>query len=199
MTNMQQSICTFRDSIGIAQDATKYIAVGLGGTDYLNLSDILGASAEFLSRSTQYSYYMIKGMQCKFTRCWPESTPLSNDEAVAPALSHYNDGFQALKCNFYPNLKTTSVGLPTEDADSSWIVSPFIFGAQSHYQPFPKNFTTGTNSSGLGVWNAVSQNQNIQGEIAIYNDPSIVALNDSIKIWDVEVNLYISFCNNTGA
>jgi len=199
MTNMQQAICTYRTNVTLPISLNDY-GFAQSPNTYLNLSDILAGSPEFITRSTQYSYYMIKGMQSKFTRMWPESMPCVADDSPDVGFGAYHFGLRALNVNFYPNLKSTAVGQPTEDADSSWQVSPYITTTQSHYQPFPRNFTTGTNSSGLGVWNTVVQYPNISGQLTIYNHPNNSnALNDNIFIWDVEINVYISFCNNTGS
>lgn len=158
------------------------------------------ASPEWVSRSTQFSYYMINGISVAYTRKWIDPIAYGvNGSSSGITATTYRIGMPALSTNFYPNLSSTVVGQPVEDADSSWMTSLFIHGKQSHYQPFPKNFTTGTNSNGLGVWNACSQVANLAGELAIYavNGPSVSDQGDFFLL-DVEINVYCSFCNNTG-
>lgn len=200
-TNMQSEKCTFTDTVLLDAGGVVYL-FNSTGTAYLNLSAILLGSPEFVSRQTQYSYYMISGISVAASRMWMDPIAFGVDGVSSgfTAVS-YNGGIEKMSLNFYPNLKTSTVGQPVEDADSSWEISPFIYGDQTHYQPFPKNFTTGTNSNGLGVWNACSQATNIQGEIAIYNSASGVQASTfgQINLWDLEINVYCSFCNNTGA
>ncbi|CAF3348360.1 unnamed protein product [Rotaria socialis] len=163
---------------------------------------MLSTSQEFTSRILQYSYYMINGMNVKYARRWID--PISygvNGTSPGFLANSFHNGLAMLSSNFYPNLASTFVGSPVERADSSWEVSPYTWTTQSHYQPFPKNFSTGPNSNGLGVWNACSQYASISGELAIYNDgaDTVKASDvDHISIFDVEINLYITFCNNTG-
>lgn len=203
MTNYQKSICSSYGFIILPAGSTQYTAEfnGLPNVPYINLFQILAGSPEFVTRQTQYSYYMITGMAMSFTRRWMDPIAFGTN-GVNPGFlqSDYTVGLSTLYCNFYPNLVNSIVGQPVQDADSSWEVSPFITTKQTHYQPFPKNFTTGTNSNGLGVWNACNQANNIQGELAFYNllaaEPSDV---QAIQIWDFTINLYISFCNNTGS
>lgn len=190
-TQMLATICTYTTRIVLLNGTTNYTFPS--GNQYLNLATILTGSPEFISRYTQYSYYMLNGQQVKLTRRWFDPIGFSVD-----GFATYVDGLSMLSMNFYPNLSSTTVGQPVEDADSSWKVSPFIHGVQSHYQPFPKNFTTGSNSNGLGVWNAGSSYTSISGELAIYNDAGALAGNNDMAIWDLEINHYISFCNNTG-
>lgn len=196
--------------VSVKCTSTNVITLNPGGTyqfqgidAYFNLTAMLATSPEFVSRYTQYSYYMINGMQVKFTRKWIDPIAYGvNGTSPGFIQASYGNGLPMLSCNFYPNLSGSTVGQPVEDADSSWKVSPFIQTVQSHYQPFPKNFTTGSNSNGLGVWNACSTYTSLSGELAIYNDAANTAGTSdisTISMWDVEVNLYIAFCNNTGS
>lgn len=191
-TNQQGIKATYTSTIYLNSNGN-YV---LGGAtnQFINLAAMLSASPEFTSRSVQYSYFMINGMAVTFTRKWIDPVTIggSNEFIAFPA------GLSMLSTNFYPNLSSSTVGQPVEDADSSWKTSPFIHGAQNHYQPFPKNFTTGTNSYGLGVWNACNGYTSISGELAFYNDVAASVNNGVIAIWDVEVNVYCMFCNNTG-
>lgn len=203
MTGYASPVCTSYALLTLPAGNTAYNISVPGGTtaQYWNLSDILLRSPEFVSRQTQFSYYMIKGMSVSFTRRWMDPISYGVDGTSEGFLAvEYGTGLSGLYVNFYPNLITTIVGQPVQDADSGWVVSPFIHGKQTHYQPFPRNFTTGTNSNGLGVWNACSQVANIQGELAVYNligaEPSDQG---DIAIFDMIVNCYVSFCNNTGS
>lgn len=197
-TNMQQLKATYNSTVYLIANTVNYTVLATG-TQYVNLAAILAGSPEFVSRTTQYSYYMISGMSVTFTRRWVDPIALGVT-GVSSGFLNLDAGLSQLSCNFYPNLINTAVGQPVEDADSSWKVSPFIHGNQTHYQPFPKNFTTGGNSNGLGVWNACSQYANIFGELAFYNTVGLRPSNiDDMQIWDIEVNVYCSFCNNTGA
>lgn len=192
-TQLVSAKCTYQSRIILENLSTAY---QFGTTNqYLNLSTILSGSAEFASRVTQYSYFKISGMQVIFTRRWVD--PITT--GAGQAFNSITEGLSMMSVNFYPNLASQTVGQSVENADSSWKVSPFIQGAQSHYQPFPKNFTTGPNSYGLGVWNAANGYTNISGELAIYNDPGASAGTLQVGIWDMEVNIYAAFCNNTGA
>lgn len=200
-TNMQVLKATFVDTIALNSGTGPNYVFGSTNVAYRNLSAILLASPEFVSRQSQYSYYMITGMAVSYTRMWIDPIAYGVD-GVSPGFlaAFYTDGLSMLSTNFYPNLVNAVVGQPVEDADSSWKVSPFIHGVQSHYQPFPKNFTTGTNSNGLGVWNACTQVVNLQGEVAIYNSGGALVSNaGEFSIFDVEINVYCVFCNNTGA
>nr|WAE42422.1 MAG: capsid protein [Cressdnaviricota sp.] len=200
-TNMTFVNCTYSDHIAIAPGNSVY-QYASNGNAYINLTTILQNSPEFVSRQAQYSYYMIRGMAVAYTRQWIDPIAFGvNGVSTGFLANSYQQGIERLATNFYPNLSSTAVGQPTEDADSAWIVSPFIYGAQSHYQPFPKNFTTGTNSNGLGVWNACSQVGNLAGQLSIYNSGASATASTfgEIVIFHVMINVYISFCNNTGA
>lgn len=193
--------CTYTDRIYL-NSASAYLFAATNAA-YINLATMLAQSPEFVSRVAQYSYYMINGMQVKCTRKWIDPIEYGVD-GTSPGFTvgTYSRGLSMVSANFYPNLNTSTVGQPVEDADSSWKISPYITSVQSHYQPFPKNFTTGSNSNGLGVWNAGNNYTNISGELAIYaNAAENAAASDQavITIWDVEVNFYVAFCNNTGA
>nr|WAE42452.1 MAG: capsid protein [Cressdnaviricota sp.] len=200
-TDMQSLKATYSDIVMIPAGGVQYQFTSTGAA-YLNLAAILAASPEFTSRVTQYSYYMLNGMSVTFTRQWID--PISYGvNGINPGFlqANYAHGLEMLNTNFYPNLLSTVVGAPTQQADSSWECSPFIHGAQKHYQPFPKNFTTGNNSNGLGVWNAANSYASISGELSIFNDGNAVAASDieNMYIWDVKIDLYVQFCNNTGA
>nr|WAE42444.1 MAG: capsid protein [Cressdnaviricota sp.] len=200
-TDMQQLKCTYTDVIVIQPSGQSY-TFNSNGQAYRNLAAMLGASPEFVSRVTQYSYYMLNGMSVTFTRQWIDPIAYGvNGVSSGFVTAGFNLGLEKCAINFYPNLITSTVGQPVEDADSSWSVSPFIHGGQSHYQPFPKNFTTGSNSNGLGVWNACSAYTNISGELALYNsgNGAVASSFGEMCIWDLEVNFYVQFCNNTGA
>lgn len=195
-TNLQSVKCTYTDQIQLFNGSTYTFQ---STNTYLNLAYILANSPEFISRSTQYSYFMINGMSVSYTRKWIDPIALGVNGSSAGFIS-LAPGLARLSTNFYPNLLSATVGSATEDAESSWVVSPFIHGEQSHYQPFPKNFTTGSNSFGLGVWNATNGYSNIAGQLSLYNDAAVTASDDfPMRIWDMDVQLYISFCNNTGA
>lgn len=191
-TQFTNAICTYTGRVNLLSNADTYVFVT--GNQYLNLSSMLASSPEFITRGTQYSYYMLNGIAVKFTRRWID--PLTTG---ANSFVNLVAGLSMMSVNFYPNLNTSTVGAPVENADSSWKVSPFLHGVQSHYQPFPKNFTTGSNSNGLGVWNATNTYTNLNGELAIYNDGGVTAQGIDLGIWDMEVNFYMSLCNNTGA
>lgn len=198
-TQMASIKATYTDRI-VLQPSSYTYTFDTNDLPYRNLTDILQLSPEWVSRQTQYSFYMINGISVAYTRMWMDPVAYGVNGATTGFTEiSYTAGLQALNSNFYPNLTSTVVGQPVQQADSSWITSPFIVTKQTHYQPFPKNFTTGVNSNGLGVWNACNQIANLAGEIAIYNDngaqPSDM---DHIRIFDVEINVYVSFCNNTG-
>lgn len=189
---------TFNTNVNIPAGTSSY-AFG-NGQAYFNLAAILQASNEWVSRSTQYSYYKINGMSVTYTRQWIDPIAYGvNGVSSGFLAASYRLGLGSLNTNFYPNLTSTTIGATVQDADSSWITSPFIHGRQSHYQPFPRGFTTGTNSNGLGVWNACNQVANLSGELAIFGSavPQVSDDGDMI-IFDVEINVYVSFCNNTG-
>nr|WAE43266.1 MAG: capsid protein [Cressdnaviricota sp.] len=190
-TDMQSVSCSFNDTISILENSSSYVFQN-NGLPYRNLVQMLFGSPEFVSRQTQYSYYMLKGMKVTLTRQWMEQWDGTN-------LGHQEKGMDAVYLNLYPNLLSSVVGVPTRQADSCWEVSPFIQGPQTHYIPFPKNFTTGTNSNGLGVWNASSGATNLQGELAIFNDGMMCdARAERFNMWDVDVEFYLAWCNNTG-
>lgn len=191
-TAINPTICSYTSKVNLLSNADTYVFAT--GNQYLNLVTMLAASPEFISRYTLYSYYKINGMAVKFTRRWID--PLTTG---ANSFVNLVAGLSMMSINFYPNLATSTVGQPVESADSSWKVSPFLHGVQTHYQPFPKGFTTGTNSNGLGVWNACGTYSNLLGELAIYNDGGVTAQGVDLGIWDMEVDFYITFCNNTGA
>lgn len=194
-TNLTQLKATVQTKV-VLDNSSVYTSPA--GVQYFNLATLLSGSPEFVSRVSQYSYYMISGMGVTFTRRWIDPIALGVSGTSAGFLN-LSQGLSMLSCNFYPTLLSATVGQPVEDADSSWKVSPFIHGAQSHYQPFPKNFTQGVNSNGLGVWNACTQYANIYGELALYNDGGVTSSDvGTMSIWDVEFNIYVSFCNNTG-
>jgi len=198
-TDLQLMKISYRDGVAL-NSAGNYQFISTAA-QYVNLSAMLLASPEFVSRQTQYSYYMLNGISVKFTRKW--LSPIAYGvTGTSPGFQQatYTLGLSALNVNFYPNLVNSVIGQPVQDADSSWLVSPYLEGGQGHYQPFPKNFTTGTNSNGLGVWNACSQAANIQGQLSIYSDQNLNSSNipPLPTIWDIAVELYIQFCNNTG-
>jgi len=199
-TDLQLTKISFRDNISLASIGTYQFTST--NSQYANLSSMLLGSSEFVSRQTQYSYYMLNGISVKFTRRWMDPIAFGVT-GTSPGFQQatYTMGLSVLSVNFYPNLVSSTIGEPVQEADSSWLVSPYLDGCQSHYQPFPKNFTTGTNSSGLGVWNACSQASNIQGQLSIFSEQNIQASNIAPLpvIWDVAVQLYVQFCNNTGA
>lgn len=200
-TDMQSVKCTYNDAILLAASSQTY-QFAISGQPYSNLTNMIQASTEFASRQTQYSYYMLNGMQVKLTRRWIDPIAYGVDGVSAgfTATTYNGNGLATIQFNLYPNLTNTVVGAPVQNADSSWEVSPFITTVNSHYQPFPKNFTTGTNSNGLGVWNATNQIANLAGELACFNDAGAAASDvSSIAMWDVEINFYIAFCNNTGS
>lgn len=198
-TQMINVKCTFTDKIIIQAGTSAYVFFNTVA-QFRNLTSILSGSAEWTSRQNQYSYYKINGMSVTYTRRWID--PISygvNGTSAGFTIGGYGNGLPAMSTNFYPNIVSTTVGQPTEDADSSWLTSPYIHGRQTHYQPFPKNFTTGTNSNGLGVWNACNAVANILGQLSIYSDTTAVASDQSdITIFDMEINMYVSFCNNLG-
>lgn len=196
-TQLVSSKCTYNDRILLlASVGSDYVFQN--GFQYLNLSDILAGSPEFISRFTQYSYFMVNGIAVSYSRRWFNPVSFGVD-GVNAGFKKHNLGLSRLSTNFYPNLKTTVVGVNVPLADSSWDVSPFITGNQNHYQPFPKNFTTGSNSLGLGVWNACSAYASISGELAINNDVGTLVSNvEAMYIFDVEIQVYVAFCNNTG-
>jgi len=191
-TAMNSTICTYTGRVNLLSGSDTYVFPS--GNQFLNLATMLAGSAEFISRFTQYSYYKISGMSVKLTRRWID--PIVTG---ANSFSNLIAGLSMMSVNFYPNLSSTAVGQPVENADSSWKVSPFLHGVQTHYQPFPRDFTTGSNSNGLGVWNACATYTSISGELAIYNDGGVAAQGSDLGIWDMEVDFYITFCNNTGA
>jgi len=199
-TNMQSVPCTYSTQVGLGNDA-HYSFVG-GLLTYLNLATVLTNSAEFISRQAQYSYYMITGMSVTFTRRWADPITYGVDSVSSGiTIGTYQGGMDSLDVNFYPNLLSTAVGQSTQDADSSFRVSPFIHGKQRHYQPFPKNLSVGNNAQGLGVWNTTNNYGNINGLLSIYNPGlGFIAATGSPQylVWDVEIEVYISFCNNTG-
>jgi len=199
-TNMQSVPCTYSTQVGLGNDA-HYSFVG-GLLTYLNLATVLTNSAEFISRQAQYSYYMITGMSVTFTRRWADPITYGVDSVSSGiTIGTYQGGMDSLDVNFYPNLLSTAVGQSTQDADSSFRVSPFIHGKQRHYQPFPKNLSVGNNAQGLGVWNTTNNYGNINGLLSIYNPGlGFIAATGSPQylVWDIEIEVYISFCNNTG-
>lgn len=200
-TDFQMVKATSVDGIYIPQGGTVYW-FGSSSQPYKHIAAMLVSSPEFVSRQNQYSYFKLSGMEVILTRKWLD--PISYGENnVSPGFlqTQYHNGLEMVSLNLYPNLLSTNVGQSVENADSSWSVSPFIHGAQRHYIPFPKGFTTGSNSIGLGVWNSCLTVNSMNGELAIYNSgQGVQASNMSlIMIWDVEINLYAQFCNNTGA
>lgn len=198
-TQLTSTKCTYADQIIIG--AGLAAMVFSSGNDFLNLTTILQSSTEWVSRSTQYSYYMINGISVSYTRKWIDPIEYGVN-GVSPGFTQatFFRGMPMLNTNFYPNLLSTSVGPVVEAADSSWETSPFITTKQSHYQPFPKNFTTGTNSNGLGVWNACGSIANLAGQLSVYASNAPTVSDQSLmSIFDVEINVYVSFCNNTGA
>lgn len=189
--------CTYTSVVGQQPSSPDY---SWGNSTYINLFQLLLGSTEFVSRRTQYSYYKINGMKISFTRRWITPIQLGLDQVRGGWLS-LEHGLGPLNVNFYPNLSGVPVGLPVAYADSSFVVSPHITGTQVHNLRFPRDMTTGINSQGLGVWNPTVNANTISGELAFYNDPAVQALPSDfspIAIWDFEVELMISFCNNTG-
>jgi len=196
-TNLQGLKATYSSGIRILPSGTRYVELN-STADYINLATMLTGSPEFVSRVTQYSYFKLSGMAVTFTRRWMDPFALGVN-GTSRGFTTINTGLAMLSCNFYPNLTGTSVGQPVENADSSWTVSPFIHGAQGHYQPFPRDFTTGSNSYGLGVWNACNGYTSIAGQLSFFDDNASAASDiDYMEIWDMEVNIYVQFCNNTG-
>lgn len=199
-TNMQSVKCTYIDSITIPASGSHY-QWDSGNVDYNTLANMLGGSLEFATRAIQYSYYKINGISVSATRRWIDPIALGVDGTTEGFLS-LSGGLGMVHLNLYPNLTATSVGLPTMLADSSFKFSPFIHGVQSHYIPMPKNFTTGGNSNGLGVWNATSQIASLTGQVSLYDNNGstpIVSDESEMDIFDIEVNFYVSFCNSTGS
>lgn len=197
----RQSIkVTYLDKIQLQSATPTRYVFSTSNAPYLNLTAILSTSTEFTNRANQYSYYMINGIAVKYARRWLDPIAYGVN-GVSPGITAvtYGNGFPSVATNFYPNLINTDAGASAELADSSWDTSPFITGIRSHYQPFPKNFTTGTNSNGLGVWNASNQVANLPGELALYNDAgAATATTFNFDVWDVEIEVYCSWCNNTG-
>ena len=68
-TNMQNIKCTFHDSISILPSQNIYAFLSSIG-DFINMSSILAASPEFISRYSQYSYYKINGIAFILSRKW---------------------------------------------------------------------------------------------------------------------------------
>jgi len=197
-TDMQLVKLTVNRPINIGASGTHYI-LDTTANDYVNLTFLLAQSSEFATRYTQYSYYRLSGLKVTLTRRWIDPIALGVNGTSAGFIS-LAGGLSAIYMNLYPNLTSqATVGNAVCYADSSFKFSPFLHGEQSHYIPFPKDFTTGTNSNGLGVWNACSQFSNLTGEIAFYDSNQIVVSDeDEMLIWDATFELYAQFCNNTG-
>lgn len=198
-TDQQAVKCSFTNTIYQAAGGDGTYLVGISNDQYLNLSQILNNSPEFISRYTQYSYYRLNGMRVTLSRRWIDPIALG-ENGVSPGWLDITGGLNKLSMNFYPNIINTVVGQPVDHADASFDFSPYINERQSHYIPFPRDFTTGTNSQGLGVWNATQTFTNISGELALYSPATGTRPSDqqTMLIWDIEIELYCQFCNNTG-
>lgn len=199
-TDQQSVMCSYKDYIYQEAGGAGDYRVGFTALAYLNLAQILAQSQEFQSRASQYSYYKLSGMKVTVTRRWIDPIALGVNGVSAGWLS-LASGLSKVSMNFYPNLINTTVGTSIDQADSSFDFSPYTVGEQSHYIPFPKDFTTGSNSQGLGVWNAIASFSTIFGELALFNSgagltvPSNMAI---MQIWDLDIEVYTQFCNNTG-
>lgn len=198
-TDQQQVKCSYKGAIYQDAGGDGTYLVNTTGQAYINLATILANSAEFISRYTQYSFYRLNGMKVTVNRRWIDPIALGVN-GVSSGWKTLSGGLSKVSMNFYPNIATTTVGTSVDAADSSFDFSPYPIGEQTHYIPFPRDFTTGTNSNGLGVWNACNTYTSISGELALYNDTSLTVPSDVaiMLIWDIEIELYTQFCNNLG-
>lgn len=194
-TNLQSIKATYTTRVYLS-DARKYGLVN-PGQEYVNLAYILAQSPEFISRTTQYSYYKVTGIKVTLTRMWLD--PVSN--GLHFTLASMRDGLEMISLNFYPNLTSGAVGQAIENADSSWNVSPFATGPVAHSISFPNGFTQGPNAQGLGTWNSVGESTNISGQLSCYNSSNgaSASAGTQVAMWDVQIQVYVSFTTNTGA
>lgn len=198
-TDQQSVMCTNKSVIFQENGGNGEYLSTLSGFDFLNLTTILANSSEFISRQVQYSYYKLNGMKVILTRRWIDPVLLGVTDTTPGWLS-LSQGLPKLSINFYPNIQSTTVGQSVANADSSFDFSPYLSREQSHYIPFPKDFTTGSNSQGLGVWNACNSYSTISGELALWSAPTQMRPSnvENMFIWDMEVEVYAQFCNNLG-
>lgn len=197
-TDQQTMKCTYKTYVTL-NAASQVYAFVTAGHDYLNLATILAGSPEFITRYGQYSYYKLNGMTVKASRMWIDPIALGVN-GVSAGFITMNGGLSRAFMNFFPNLVTTSTGASTEYADSSFDFSPYTSGVQSKYIAFPKNFTTGGNSQGLGVWNDLNTYNTIFGQLSMYNSSTGTQASTfgDIQIFDLEIEVYVQFCNNIG-
>ena len=201
-TNQQAIKCGYNSTIIIPASSNTYYFLDTL-SDYINMATVLAASPEFLSRVQQYSFYKINGIALIFSRKWLDPIAFGIDGSKKGILetSYYN-GVEDCFINFYPTLANAStIGKKVEDAEGSFKITPYTWDKQRHYIPIPKNFTNGSNSNGYGSWNATNTYNSILGEFAIYNSGEGIAMSNQggMYVWDITIDLYCTFCNNTGA
>lgn len=198
--NIQTLKCTLNDRIIIQAGFNAY-NFGSNALNYMNISTALQNCAEFTTRAAQYAYYKLNGIQVKFTRRWLDTIPIGDATHIGWDGSTIGNGLSMLSVNFFPTLSSTVVSQLVEQADSSGKISPYLTESQDYYIRFPRNFSQGPNASGLGTWNSCLAITNLSGQIAIFNDFTNVFTTEAgfISVFDVEINFYTNFCNNTGA
>lgn len=201
-TNLQAVKCTYNTSICILAGGSTYAFLS-SLADYLNMATILTGSPEFVSRLQQYSLYKINGVSFTATRKWMDPIAFGINGTKKGILeSTFYNGVEDCFINFYPTISTIgSLGTKVENAEGSFKISAYDTTKQRHYIPFPKNFTNNSNSNGYGSWNSTGSYSSLLGEFAIYNSGEGITMSDQggLYVWDLEVEVYTTFCNNTGA
>jgi len=201
-TNMQTVKCTYPETIYLGTGINKYL-IETTINDYLNMSSILSGSPEFNSRVNQYSYYKINGISFTASRKWFDPISYGVDGVSKGfTASTFHLGLEECSLNFYPAYSSSAgIGSKVANAESSWKITPYVWDKQRHYIPFPSNFSNGSNSNGYGTWNSCSTYSSILGQLSIFNSGSCCSASTSggIFLWDVEVEVYVTFCNSNGA
>jgi len=199
---MQSIKCTYNDTIYLPPGLNAYKILATT-SDYLNMVSILAGSAEFTTRKDQYSYYKINGIAFIFTRKFLDPIAYGvNGVSKGITQSTYDLGMEDMSCNFYPaNASLANLGVRVENAESSFKVAPYSWDKQRHYVAFPTNFSVGAGSSGYGTWNQCNAYTSILGQLSIFNSGECCTPSTSggIYIWDMEVEVYVSFCNSNGS
>lgn len=201
-TNMQNIKCSYHDSVYLQPGLNVYAFLRTVN-DYTNMASFLAGSGEFVTRYPQYSYYKINGISFTFSRKWMD--PISygeNGVSKGFTASTFNLGLEECSFNFYPAYASVAaIGVKVSNAEGSWKVSPYTWDKQRHYLPFPTNFSPGSNSNGYGTWNSCTAYASILGQLSLYNSGECCSTSNQggVYIWDLEVEVYISFCNSNGA
>lgn len=200
-TNMQNVKCTFNDTVYLAPGLNVYKILSTIN-DYVNIVSMLAGSLEFVSRKDQYSFFKVNGIAFIFTRKFLDPISYGVD-GVSKGFTQatYGLGLEDMSCNFYPAYASAAaVGIRVENAESSWKVAPYSWNKQRHYIPFYSNFVKSA-QGGYGTWNSCNDYTGMLGQLSIYNSGECCSASTSggIYIWDMEVEVYVSFCNSNGA